>query len=206
MNIQELKRPFTELLFIALLWLTGTGTALAQFTQNRDTIRIDASSYPPDVQTAFGIFRVKCGECHGLDKSLKPSMSSEKWATVLKRMQAMASSHISDQEAQTILTFLNYDELHRKAQPKTAAAPAGSDSIARGREFYSAQGCDACHTIAGKGGDAAPPLTKVGAKLSRDQLLTRMKGRRAGAVMPALPPETTDAQINDLVDFLMTLK
>ena len=35
---------------------------------------------------------------------------------------------------------------------------------------------------------------------------TRMLSRRAGTVMPPLPPDMPTEQINQLVDYLMTLK
>ncbi len=189
-----------------LVLLIGKGAARGQFAQNRDTVRVDLSSYPPEIRRACKTFAVKCGECHGLDLSLKPSMSSVQWTRVVRRMQAMASSHISDQQAQVVVDFLNYDESHRKARAKLPVPAGASDAVGRGRQFYFAQSCDACHSIAGKGGDAAASLTDAGARLSQDQILARMKARRAGEVMPSLPPETTDQQLNDLVEFLLTLK
>jgi predicted CXXCH cytochrome family protein len=36
--------------------------------------------------------------------------------------------------------------------------------------------------------------------------MKRMMGRRAGTVMPTLPPDMTDKNINDMVDYLVTLK
>ena len=54
-----------------------------------------------------------------------------------------------------------------------------------------------------------PSLTDVGTRLSKDQLLKVIHGMKTGdpkSAMPPLPPDTTDQQINDLVDFLMTVK
>jgi len=36
--------------------------------------------------------------------------------------------------------------------------------------------------------------------------MKRMTGRRAGTVMPTLPPDMSDEKINDLVDYLVSLK
>ena len=187
------------------VWIDGT-RAHGQFTQNRDTIRVDTSGYPTDVQRDYQTFKVKCNQCHGLDTSLKPSMSTDRWGAEVKRMQAMASSHISDDEAKAILAFLSYDEAHRKSLTKPPASAAPSASVEVGRTFYYSQGCDACHTIRGQGGEVGPPFNDVGKRRSRDQLVQRMQDRRAGAVMPPLPTDTSDQQINDLVDFLLTLK
>jgi hypothetical protein len=51
-----------------------------------------------------------------------------------------------------------------------------------------------------------PALNGVGAKLSRDQLLRMVKDGKADTTMPALPSGTTDQQLNELVDFLASLK
>jgi mono/diheme cytochrome c family protein len=202
-------KVFTGLVMTGLLCLGGAAVARAQFTQNSDKIRIDLSTYPPEMRHAYRVFSVKCGECHVLDTSLKPSFSPAQWTVEVKRMQAMASSHINDKGAQTILDFLNYDESHRKAQLKSTASSPASESGSPGRQFYAAQSCDTCHSVAGKGGDVGPSLTDVGTRLSKDQLLKVIHGMKAGdpkSAMPPLPSDTTDQQINDLVDFLLTLK
>lgn len=195
--------------FIASLSLVGfisvsTGIARGQFTQNRDTVKVDASAFPADVQKGFRLFKVKCNECHGLDTSLKTNMSSDRWATEVKRMQAMASSRFNDAEAKAILKFLIYDEAHRKPSITPPASAEVLETVSTGRKLYYAQGCDGCHSIGGQGG--LMPMDDVGTRLSRDQMMQRMRDRRAGAVMPPLPSDTTDQQINQLVDFLLTLK
>lgn len=191
---------------VALLCVTGVRSANAQFTQNRERIKIDTSTLPPEIHKSYNAFKTKCGECHTLDTSLKPSLASGQWTVVVKQMQAMASSHLNDEEAQRVLDFLNYDESHRKAALKSQASASASGSITAGQAFYSAQGCDTCHTIAGKGGNMGPALNGVGAKLSRDQILRVVKDGKANTTMPALPSGTADQQLNDLVDFLASLK
>jgi len=209
MRKQQFVRLLSGLLLAAVVWLASMGTVQGQFTQNRDTIKIDSSDFPANIQKGYRLFRTKCNECHGLDTSLKPSMAPAQWAFEVKRMQAMASAQFNDAQAKAILDFLNYDESHRKAQLKSTASSEGVDSASPGRQFYTAQSCDACHSIAGKGGSVGPSLTDVGARLSRDQLLKVIHGMKAGdpkSAMPPLPPDTTEQQIKDLVDFLTTLK
>ncbi len=205
MNKHFIPTALLGLSMVALLYVTGVRSASAQFTQNRERIKIDTSSLPPDIHKSYNTFKTKCGECHTLDTSLKPSLSSAQWTAVVKQMQAMASSHLNDKEAQSVLEFLNYDETHRKAALKSQASSA-SGSITVGQAFYSAQGCDTCHSIAGKGGDMGPALNGVGAKLSRTQIAQIVKDGKANTTMPALPPGTTDQQINELLDFLASLK
>ncbi len=200
MRKQQFVRLLGGLLLAAVVWLASMGTVQGQFTQNRDTIKIDSSDFPANIQKGYRLFRTKCNECHGLDTSLKPSMAPAQWTFEVKRMQAMASAQFNDAQAKAILDFLNYDESHRKAQLKSTASSEGADSASPGRQFYTAHSCDACHSIA---------LTDVGSRLSRDQLLKVIHGMKAGdpkSAMPPLPPDTTEQQIKDLVDFLTTLK
>lgn len=199
------KQRFIASLAVAgFTWIGGTGPAYGQFTQNRDTVKMDVSGLPAGVQKGFRLFRVKCNECHGLDISLKTNLSPDRWATEVKRMQAMASSRFNDTEATAILEFLNYDEGHRKPSITPPASAETPGTVSEGRKYFYAQGCDACHSIGGQGGPM--PMDDVGMRLSRDQMMQRMRDRRAGAVMPPLPSDTGDQQINDLVDFLVTLK
>jgi mono/diheme cytochrome c family protein len=212
MNKYAIQRVLVTFAMVGLLWLTGARSAHAQFTQNRETVRIDSASYPAAVKKSYGVFAVKCGECHTLDRSLKPRLPSAAWTSEVKRMQAMASAHITEQDVRSILNFLNYDESHRKAQlksgqeqvPMTPMMPMASAMM--GKQFYSAQGCDSCHSIAGKGGDVGPALNDVGTKLSRDQIAEVIKNGKPNTAMPALAPGATDEQIKQLVDYLANLK
>jgi mono/diheme cytochrome c family protein len=206
MNKHRIQTALLGLSMVALLCLIGARVAHAQFTQNREKIQVDASGFPPEINKDYKTFRAKCGECHTLDTSLKPSFPSAQWTAVVKQMQAMASSHFNGKEAQSILDFLNYDESHRKAQAKAQASSATSGSVSAGQQVYFAQSCDTCHSIAGKGGNMGPALNGVGAKLSRDQLTQVVKDGKANTAMPPLAPGTTDQQINALVDFLASLK
>jgi mono/diheme cytochrome c family protein len=208
MRKQQFVRLLSGLLLMGIVWLASMGTVHGQFTQNRDTIRIDSSGFPADIQKGYRLFRTKCNQCHGLDTSLKPSMGSTQWRSEVKRMQAMASAQFNDKQAAAIIAFLNYDEAHRKAQKKVSAPPPASSLVSAGRQFFEAQSCDTCHKIKGQGGAVGPDLTDVGNKLSRDQLMQLIRDLRSGKndKMPPLPPETIDEQINDLVDFLTTLK
>jgi len=194
----------TSLSTLGFVWMSCAGPARGQFTQNRDAVKVDASGFPADVQKGFRLFKLKCNECHGLDVSLKTNMSPDRWTAEVKRMQAMPSSRFNDGEAKTIVDVLNYDEAHRKPSITPPASAGVPETVSAGRKIYYSQGCDACHSIAGQGGPM--PMDDVGMRLSRDQLMQRMRGRRAGAVMPPLPSDTTDQQINQLVDFLVTLK
>lgn len=208
MKKSNLLRLLGGLSLAGLAWSVATRPAHGQFTQNRDTIKVDPTGYPADIQKDYRLFRAKCNQCHGLDKSLKLSLPPARWTSEVKRMQAMASSQFDDKQATAITAFLNYYEVHRKTSDKPAASSSASSPSSAGRQFYEAQNCDYCHKIAGKGGAVGPDLTDVGSRLSRDRLVQLIQSLKSGKndKMPPLPPETTDQQINDLVDFLTTLK
>ena len=210
MQTSKLLRLLNSFALASFLSAFGTASAHSQyrvFTQNRDNIKIDASALPANVQSDYQVFRDKCNQCHGLDTSLKPSMSSAQWTFEVKRMQNMASSHFNDAEAKAILNFLNYDEAHRKSINKPTAPSPLSRVTSPGQQFYEAQGCDSCHAIGGNGGSAGPSLSGVGKRLSREQIAQTVQSIRAGksSSMPPLPAATTDQQVKDLIDYLVTL-
>ncbi|MEO8049795.1 MAG: c-type cytochrome, partial [Acidobacteriota bacterium] len=200
-------RMFSGLLLTLIVCLPGTGTVQGQIAPNRDTIKIDPSGYPAEVQKGYRLFGVKCNECHGIETSLKPLKPASQWTSVVKRMQAMASSHFNDAQAKAILDFLDYYEAHRKAVNPPAAQAATSGTVsAAGRQFYDSQGCAQCHAIEGKGGASAPSLSDVGKRLPKEKLTEVLQEMRTGkSSMPPLPKETTDQQVKDLTDFLVSL-
>jgi predicted CXXCH cytochrome family protein len=100
---------------------------------------------------------------------------------------------------------------HGEEGGEVAATPASpgvaeSPSVAAGRKLYNDMMCAGCHQIGGKGGTAGPALGDVGARRTREDLMDRMLKRRAGTIMPTLPPDTPTKSINELVDYMMTLK
>lgn len=207
MKNSYLLRLLSTLSLAGFVSITGPGPAQGQFTQNRDRIAIDASGFPAGIQKDYRLFRDKCGACHGLDTSLKPSLTPALWTFEVKKMNAMASSHFNNEQAKAILDFLNYDEVHRKSLNKPAAQAAPPGTTAAGRQFYEGQGCDTCHAIAGKGGSAGPSLTDVGKRLNREQISQILQALREGksTSMPPLPAGATDRQIKELLDFLSAL-
>jgi predicted CXXCH cytochrome family protein len=87
----------------------------------------------------------------------------------------------------------------------SALTPQISLSAAAGKKIYDDMMCAGCHMIGGQGGTVAAPLDDVGERRTREELLQRMLSRRAGTVMPPLPSDMPTEQINQLVDYLMTL-
>lgn len=85
-------------------------------------------------------------------------------------------------------------------------APAFADELP-GRKIFDAAGCRACHSIGGKGGNAGPDLTFVGARQTREWLDLWLKSPRAwkkDAKMPEVKLDRGDR--GAVVDFLVSLK
>lgn len=88
------------------------------------------------------------------------------------------------------------------------------DAAKRGQEVYTAQKCQVCHSIAGKGGKASA-LDGVGGKLSADdirQWITHPKDAAAKAKSTKKPPMQDKygalpaADVDALVAYMQSLK
>jgi ubiquinol-cytochrome c reductase cytochrome b subunit len=75
-----------------------------------------------------------------------------------------------------------------------------SGSAAAGLQLFETEACISCHAIAGTGGRKGPDLTTVGARLSQEQLTTRILN--GGGGMPAYAGTLTPDQTTSLVMFL----
>jgi len=93
-------------------------------------------------------------------------------------------------------------------------AAGGQDAVARGQEVYTAQKCQLCHAVAGKG-NKTNPLDGVGAKLSaadiREWILkpTEMTAKAKSTKKPPMPGKYTGlpaADVDALVAYLQSLK
>jgi predicted CXXCH cytochrome family protein len=106
------------------------------------------------------------------------------------------------------LAFAKTPHAPNEALPTSPATPTPgmSASAVAGKKTYDDMMCAGCHTIGGQGGQGGGALDDVGVRRTRADLLDRMTKRRAGTIMPTLPPDTSDEKINNLVDYLMTLK
>ncbi len=204
MKTQLSIRILSGVFSLAIVLSTGTGAAHGQFTQNRDTIKINTASLPPEIHKDFRVFQAKCNECHGLDTSLKPSLSDTQWTTEVKRMQAMASAQFNDHDADQILTFLRYDESHRKAAAReSVSASSGGTPEAIGKQLFESYGCSACHSVAGVGNTSAA-LDGVGSKKTAEELRKQIISPSSGSKMPAMEVPAKD--LDNLVAYLLTLK
>ncbi|HMK48950.1 MAG TPA: cytochrome b N-terminal domain-containing protein [Thermodesulfovibrionales bacterium] len=78
-----------------------------------------------------------------------------------------------------------------------------------GSELFKSQGCSGCHRINNEGGTIGPDLSQEGSSgRTRDWLTSQIrnpKGHSLGSIMPAFTA-LSDRQLNDIVDYLLTLK
>ena len=94
------------------------------------------------------------------------------------------------------------------------AMTAAAQDVKKGQEVYTAQKCQTCHSIAGKGGKASA-LDGVGAKLSAEdikQWITHPKDAATKAkstkkpLMPAKYASLPPADLDALVAYMASLK
>jgi ubiquinol-cytochrome c reductase cytochrome b subunit len=94
-----------------------------------------------------------------------------------------------------------------KWSPDFDAAPlpaqvVGSDDpvVAQGARLFHAKGCEFCHAFGGYGGQRGPDLSEVGARMSADQITTRITNGSPN--MPAYVRVLTPEETRAIVAFL----
>ncbi len=69
---------------------------------------IDVSSYPPDQQKRYDLFRAKCSKCHPVSRPINSDFDARAWKSYLKRMIRRPNSGINEEQGQEIYQFLVY--------------------------------------------------------------------------------------------------
>jgi ubiquinol-cytochrome c reductase cytochrome b subunit len=78
-----------------------------------------------------------------------------------------------------------------------------------GRELVDAQGCRSCHVIGGQGGQVGPSLDGVAARRTPAYIHSYIedpKNLNPNAVMPTFLPPLTHEQVEDITQYLLTLR
>jgi ubiquinol-cytochrome c reductase cytochrome b subunit len=106
----------------------------------------------------------------------------------------------------TILGY--YSKPGASLTAQVSVSSQASPSVKAGAQLFSSQGCMACHTVHGQGGNIGPNLSDIGSKGFSDQWLTTQirdpKSHDSSTQMPAFK-SLTDEQVKNLVDFLQSL-
>ena len=77
----------------------------------------------------------------------------------------------------------------------------------QGAVVFQNKQCRNCHALQGIGGRRGPDLTRVGMRLTRDQLIDQISnGTPGGGNMPAYGKQMKPAEMSALVDFLVSLR
>lgn len=77
----------------------------------------------------------------------------------------------------------------------------------QGAIVFQNKNCRNCHALEGLGGKRGPDLTRVGVRLTRDQLIDQVSnGTPGGGNMPAYGQQMRPAEMTALVDFLTNLR
>jgi ubiquinol-cytochrome c reductase cytochrome b subunit len=77
----------------------------------------------------------------------------------------------------------------------------------QGAVVFQNKQCRNCHALEGIGGKRGPDLTRVGTKLTRQQLIDQVSnGTPGGGNMPAYGKQMKPAEMSALVDFLVSLR
>jgi ubiquinol-cytochrome c reductase cytochrome b subunit len=86
------------------------------------------------------------------------------------------------------------------ARPLAEQVPALAGANSPGARVFFDKGCIYCHDIAGVGGHRGPNLSRVGDRLTEDQLILRINN--GGHNMPAFAGRITRDELTELVAFL----
>jgi mono/diheme cytochrome c family protein len=90
-----------------------------------------------------------------------------------------------------------------------AASLVACEEYSRGAKLFRHNECVMCHTINGKGGAVGPNLTYVGSRRSRDWIVQQIKKpsfHNPNTAMPSFAGRLSEKDINDLADYLSSLK
>jgi ubiquinol-cytochrome c reductase cytochrome b subunit len=165
-------------------------------------VRDPGSHFPHSIMPAFGS-RLTSSQVQDLVDYLSSLKGSPSGGGANKRPASGEPSPAA--EAETAPTAPA-----RKAPP---AAPSGAKEsarvLSRGEELFHSEGCVACHTINGQGGSVGPDLSAEGGKRKADWLAQQIRDSRSHfphSIMPAFGSRLTSSQVQDLVDYLLSLK
>lgn len=90
------------------------------------------------------------------------------------------------------------------ASRERSPAPMAATPTTPGARLFIAKGCVSCHSLHGQGGSVGPALDDVGRRVTRDDLLRRLRDPASvqpRTLMPRIP--LTDEERNGLARFLL---
>lgn len=213
-------------LISAVIFLALTIDTLRQIPR-----RTDSAGLTPQVVAGKWVWQEKnCNDCHtilGIGGYYAPDLTKEgkvrpaDWLkkflkdprAVMPEPRQMPNQHLTDKQIDDLVAFLQWvSDINTNGwppKPETAAAggAAGPGSM-EGSLLFSGNGCTACHTINGRGGQVGPDLSHVGSRRDRQWIaeqITEPASHFPDNRMPSFKT-LTQAQIDGLARYLANLK
>ncbi|MGE5173091.1 MAG: c-type cytochrome [Betaproteobacteria bacterium] len=170
--------------------------------------------------------KYNCNDCHTIlgiggyyapDVTKVMSYRDSDWATrFIKDPQAvwpaarkMPNLHLNNQEIADVIAFLTWvNTIDTNNWPPKPMVASAVTALTPGEEIYRAQGCSACHTIAGVGGKVGPDLTYVGKKRDKEWIeeqLRNPKSHNPQSIMPSFS-KLSHKDLDDLAAYLAGLR
>jgi putative heme-binding domain-containing protein len=138
---------------------------------------------PQSIRSGMALYRIRCGDCHGLDGSgyrgpdliaaMTAGATDERLFQTIRKgvpgteMPAAREDDAPDDDLLMIIAYLR--KIGTVAPPETPIGNADN-----GARLFSAQ-CASCHRVAGRGGRIGPDLTRIGAARSRAALTREIR-------------------------------
>jgi putative heme-binding domain-containing protein len=131
------------------------------------------------IRSGTTLYRVRCGDCHGLDASgyrgpdltaVLTSMTDERLFQLIRKGvpgTEMPPSNAVDDDLLMIIAYLR--NLGAAASPEP---PIGN--VENGAKLFTAQ-CATCHRVGERGGRLGPDLTRIGVARSRAALVREIR-------------------------------
>ncbi len=92
--------------FILVALTAGPYLLRATSPNNTSPPVINASSQPIDLQASEALMQKKCSRCHTLDRVIGARKDAAGWTATVHRMRNLPGSHVSEDDAATILGYL----------------------------------------------------------------------------------------------------
>jgi len=168
---------------LLLLLCAATGAALLAQTEPHPASRNPHLGNRESIRAGMAVYRVRCGDCHGLDASgyrgpdltatLTGGMTDERLFDTIRRgvpgtdMPAQGNG-VSDDDILLLVAYL---------RNLTSAGPAAErpvGNVENGGRLFNMQ-CTGCHRIGGRGGRLGPDLSRIGLSRSHAALIREIR-------------------------------
>jgi nitric oxide reductase subunit C len=206
----------------AVVFLVLTYDSLRQMPQRTQEQNLDAHV----VAGKWVWQKYNCNDCHTIlgiggyyapDVTKTMSSRDNDWVSrflkdpekVWPNARKMPNLNLKNQEVADLVAFLTWvNGIDTNNWPPKPLIATTVTSVNPGEAVYQAQGCSACHVIAGVGGKVGPELSKVGEKRDKKWIETQIsnpKSHNPQSIMPGFT-KLSQQDIDDLASYLAGLR